>query len=147
MSNLSDEIQRRVALARQLDQEQREERERQAAEQAERRARGKKRADELNQEIRAKFMEAAAASGGAMRYEPRGSGTGTNFHALEWQAPPPQRALRVAVRLADCTIECHSTPSGFQSGIDRGDVLGFDSGRIDGMILDLADQEAWSRGA
>ena len=145
MSDLSDEIRRRVEAAKEFDKQQREEKRRQASEQADLQEQRKSRAGELNNDIGRKLREAAGASEGAMRYVPAG-GVGITHHILQWQSPRPERNLEILVDYFNGVIERGWNIAGQGRDSKKADALEFDVAQLDALILMLTNQAAWSQG-
>lgn len=146
MSDLGDEIRRRVQGARENAQHRQEDQNRAKQEEANLDQRRKQRATELKPEIERRLREAAESSDGSMRFTgPMMEPGGEASYAITWEDPHPQRILKVVVGHVRGVIEWTWMLRG-EVGRTALDPLDFDMGLLDRLILALADQESWADG-
>lgn len=153
LKDFDDQLRQHIQAARESQQRQQEEHQRQATQDAERDQLRKQRVDELSQAIPRRFDEAAKIADGALQFsgssrDTVGGEIGVTAFALSWNDKelPPLRGLKIAINPLKSAVHWVWILNNHEVGRMAVDPLGFDMALLDQLILALADQQRWKQG-
>jgi hypothetical protein len=138
VENFAERFRARIREARNFDQKEEREEEREATDRVQR-------ASQLERHVEHRFLEAAGEEPQSILHRVEHALEGTT-HELGWIAPLPARSLLIRVDPDAGQLWWAWVFRGEPTGWTAVDILHVDRKRVDELIALLADQETWDRG-